>query len=475
MNARRIAIAGGGITGLAAAHRILEVARRRSLPVEVALFEASHRLGGVISSFRRDGFLLEEGPDSIITDKPWARELAERLGIGERLVGTQDRYRRSFVVRRGRMRPTPDGFYLLAPSMLVPLAASTIFSPLGKARMALDLIIPRRTSPADESIGSFVTRRLGREALERMAQPMVAGIYGADPHALSLQATFPRFRQMETEHGSVIRAMWAARRRPSAGAAPAPGSARSSGARYGLFVSFDAGLQVLTDTLAGVLPEGLARTGTPVSSIAQVPPARWSLTVGDRVEEFDAVILALRAHQAATLVRRVDEKLADRLASIPYTSAVTVSLAFPEAAIAHPLDGFGFVVPTIEKLSMLGCTFCHRKYASRSPDRHALVRAFCGESVYRDSDEEIIARVLGDLRRLLGIRGEPSLTHLARWPRSMPQYMVGHLDLVSEIENRVATHHGLALAGNAYRGIGVPDCVHSGEKAAEAIIARMFS
>ena len=471
---RRVAVAGGGVTGLAAAHRFHELAISHDLPLEVSVLEASGRVGGVVSSRRVGGYLLEEGPDSMITDKPWGRALAERIGLGDRLVGTLDQHRRTFVVRKGRMQPTPEGFYLLAPSMILPLALSRIFSPLGKARMAMDLVLPRRRAAEDESVGSFVTRRLGREALDRMAQPMVAGIYGADPHKLSLQATFPRFQKMEEEHGSVIRAMWAARGKRAGKGTPRPGASRASGARYGLFVSFDEGLQVLVDALAAGLPAGTVRTDSPVEAISPAASGGWELSTASGAERFDAVVLALGAPVSSTLVQAFDPELGDRLASISYASAITVSLAFKEDDISHPMEGFGFVAPTKENLSMLGCTFCHRKYPGRSPEGRALLRAFCGEEMARLSDDVITERVLGELRTLLGIHGEPALAHVARWPCSMPQYAVGHLDLVSDIEARTLRHPGLALAGNAYRGIGIPDCVHSGENAAASITVQLF-
>jgi oxygen-dependent protoporphyrinogen oxidase len=426
----------------------------------------------VISTLTVDGFQLEEGPDSIITDKPWARDLAERLGLLGRLIGTQEEHRRSFVVRRGRLEPTPDGFYLLAPTRFLPLATTRIFSPLGKLRMALDLVIPRRRGGGDESVAGFVTRRLGRQALDRMAQPMIGGIYGADPERLSLRATFPRFLQMEQEHGSIIRAMMAAGRRTAA----MQKSQKASGPRYGLFVSFDGGLGVLTGALAAALaaaqPGGVARTGVRVTALTRAVPGRWRLqTEGPGGgAEYDAVVLALRAHEAAALLRPIDAELSERLASIYYGASATVSMAFDERDVAHPMNGFGFVVPTVERLSVIGCTFVHRKYPGRAPRGRALIRAFWGDSSSTLSDQEITGRTLADLKALVGARGAPVLTHLARYPRSMPHYHVGHLDLVDRIEEGVRRHPGLALAGNGYRGIGIPDCVRSGEAAAEAVV-----
>lgn len=466
---RSIAVVGGGISGLAAAHRVHELTQERQLPLRVTLLEGSSRIGGVVSTLRRDGFLLEEGPDSIVTDKPWGRRLAERAGIGSKLIGTQENNRRSFVLRRGRLVPTPDGFYLLAPTRFLPLVTTPLFSPAGKARMAMDLFLPRRPPERDESVASFVRRRLGREALERIAQPMIAGIYGADPESLSLRATFPRFLEMEASHGSVIRAMMAAGRHR----ARQESAREASGARYGLFVSFDEGLQTLVRAVADRLPPETIRTGAPVHEMARTE-AGWELRGPSGAGRFDAVVLALPAPDAASLLRNAGHDLARELGGIPYAASATVSLAWRHDQMAHPLDGFGFVVPAIEGLSITGCTFVHRKYAGRAPDGHALLRAFWGPASAGLTDEAILERTIAELRAPLGLRGEPHLAHVARWPRSMAQYTVGHLDRVAAIERRVAAIPGLALAGNAYHGIGIPDCIHSGETAAESLVAALF-
>lgn len=472
----RVAVIGGGVSGLAAAHRLLELSAERGIPLHLALFEASNRLGGVISTLSRDGFLIEEGPDSIVTDKPWGRALAERLGLGHRLVGTLDTYRKSFVVRRGRLAPTPDGFYLMAPTRLLPLATTPIFSPLGKLRMAMDLILPPRRTGGDESVGSFVRRRLGREALERIAQPMIGGIYGVDPDELSLMATFPRFRKMEEEHGSVIRAMIAARRRAPSGSAAAAPAKGTSGARYGLFVSFDAGLQVLTDALVSRLPPGAARLGEGVSNVSPRGNGGervWAVMAGAREETFDALVLSVRAPDAARLVAPFDGKLSRALESIRYGSSATVSLGFRETDVRHPLDGVGFVVPRVEGISISGCTFLHRKYPGRAPSGYALVRAFWGDASLDLDEAALRDRTIAELSGLLGVAGPPVLVHVARWPRAMPHYAVGHLERVEALHRLAFAHPGLALAGNAFGGVGIPDCIHGGERAAEAIMERI--
>lgn len=502
----RVVIIGGGISGLAAAHRLLELAQERGCAIDVRILDAGDRLGGVIGTERQDGCLLEAGPDCFVTEKPWALALSRRLGLADHLVGTNPRFRRSFVARRGRLLPVPEGFQLLAPSRLWPLATSPVFSPWGKLRMGLELFLPP-SGLRDESLGSFVRRRLGREALERMAQPMVAGIYGADPWDLSLQATLPRFLKMEQEHGSVIRALWSASRRMGGrgegagarvgnsgmdanGSATPAGSGSGpdvqtgvSGARYGLFASFDTGMQCLVDALAARLPAGCARLGARVHGLVREPGGGWRVQVQDgRTDECesvtaDAVCLALPAPAAARLLEHTEageqaQQLASLLRQIRCASCATLSLWYRRQDVPHPLDGFGFVVPAIEGRSLLGCTFSSVKLPGRAPEGTALLRAFLGHAMAEQADDtEIETAVRADLAALLGITAAPQGALLCRHQGAMAQYAVGHLDRVAEVEERAAAIPGLALAGNGYRGIGIPDCVRSGETAAEALFA----
>ncbi|MFN3653336.1 MAG: protoporphyrinogen oxidase [Armatimonadota bacterium] len=469
---KRIVVIGGGVTGLAAAHRLVELRRERGLDLQVQLLEAGPRLGGVIGTELRGEFVLEQGPDSIITDKPWGVALARRIGLEGELVGTNDEHRRSFVVRGGQLVPVPEGFQLLAPSRFAPLAASPIFSWGGKARMALDLVIPPRRDDADESLGGFVLRRLGREALDRMAQPMIAGIYGADPMELSLRATLPRFLDMEREHGSVIRGMWARMRQAQARTSAGNGEKSGvSGARYGLFASFRRGMQTLTDALAARLPEGAARLEKPVRALER-DGSGWRVVLEGEEIAADGVVVALPAYRAADLVAPHEAELAVVLRSVPYASAATLSLCYRREDVPHPLDGFGFVVPKLEGLTLHGCTFTNVKYPHRAPAGVALLRAFLGEGALQGRGrEEVEARVRADLRKLLGITAEPQFTVFWRGEQVMPQYRVGHLERVGEIERRVEALPGLRLAGNAYRGVGIPDCIHSAETAVEGLLA----
>lgn len=458
----RLAVVGSGPAGLAAAHRAVELARERGLDLDLVLLDARERLGGTVHTEKVDGFLIESGPDSFLSEKPWALALCGRLGVEDRLVRTDDRYRRTYVWFGGRLHPLPDGFQLLAPTRLVPFATSSLFSWPGKLRMALDLVLPRGTPGDDESLGSFVRRRLGREALERVAQPLVAGIYTADPDELSLGATMPRFLDLEREERSLILGLWKLMRR-----APAVGT---SGARWSLFVTFRGGMGELVDTIAARLPAGSVRLGQRVTGLERRGDG-WRLGLGGGHLDADRVILATEAFNAARLLRSFDPALALLLEGVPYSSAATVSCGFRRADVPHPLDGFGFVVPRSEGKDLLAATFSSVKYPGRAPDGHLLIRGFLGGSlgarVLELDDESLVARTRAELRQALGITAEPLVTRVFRWPASMPQYPVGHLRNVEAMERRQAELPGLALAGAAYRGVGIADSVRSGEAAAE--------
>ena len=492
---KRVLIIGGGITGLAAAHRVLERSADLAQPVEVRLLEADSQAGGIIKTDERDGFLIERGPDSFITEKPEALSLVRRLGIEPHLVDTNNDHRRSFVVRKNRLLPVPSGFNLLAPTRLLPVVTSRIFSWPGKARIAMDLVIPRRrktTDYVDESLAEFVRRRLGREALERMAQPMAGGIYTADPEQLSLQATLPRFHDIERQHRSLILGL-RSRSKPANGS---PGShpdetgrfAAASGARYGMFRSFDQCMQLLTDQLVSAImylnsklhgnrggPP--VRLDTRVESLARHTSGsatQWvARTARDETFVADAVCLALPAFASSRFLRRIDPELASDLSAISYASSATINLAYKRDDIPHRLNGFGFVVPFIEKRTVMACTFSSVKFSNRAPEGHALLRAFVGGALQPElvelDDDELTSRVRQDLRQLLGVEAPPLFAEVSKWPRSMPQYFVGHVDRVRTINERAERLPGLALAGNAFEGPGIPDCVRSGESAADKL------
>jgi oxygen-dependent protoporphyrinogen oxidase len=473
-NRKRIAIIGGGITGLAAAYRFVERSAQRESTPEITLLEASPRLGGIIRTERRDGFLLEAGPDSFISEKPEALELAKRLGIASRLIETNASHRRSFIVRGGKLRGVPIGFQLLAPSRFWPFVTTDIFSWAGKMRMALDLFLPGRAAvngSDDESLAHFVRRRLGQEALERMAQPMVGGIYTADPENLSLRATMPRFLEMEREHRSLISAIWKQRRKGLEREAKG-----TSGPRYSLFLSFDEGMQVLVDELASRLENVSIRLKTKVKTLAFDDDAkRWRIDTGEaEVISADAVCLALPSYTSAALLRETNDSLASELEAIPYASTATINLAYKRSDISHPLDGFGFVVPIIEGRSLLACTFSSVKFEGRAPRDHVLLRAFVGGALqpfmFALDEEQMVKAVARDLQQLLGITARPIFAQVEKWPRSMAQYHLGHIERVGRIRQLLSTHPTLKLAGNAFNGAGIPDCIRSGEAAADELI-----
>jgi oxygen-dependent protoporphyrinogen oxidase len=462
----KLVVIGGGVAGLAAAHRAIELARERRVELDLTLLEARERLGGSIETEHVDGFLVESGADSFISEKPWALALCHRLGIEDRLVRTDERFRRTFVWHGGRLHPLPDGFQLLAPTQFTPFLTSGLFSWPGKLRMALDLVLPRGAPGGDETLGAFVRRRLGREALERVAQPLVAGIYTADPDELSLGATMPRFLELERRERSVILALWrASRRAPMAG---------TSGARWSLFVTFARGMSELVDTLASRLPAGAVRLKQRVSALDR-RDGRWRIALADGdALDADGVVVATESHAAARLLRYVDPQLGVLLGEIVYASSATASFGYRRADVPHPLDGFGFVVPHTEGRALLAGTFSSVKYPGRAPEGFVLLRAFLGGALgaaaLEGDDDAIAARARRELGDALGVVAEPVLTRVHRHPASMPQYRLGHLHRIETIEHKLGTLPGLALAGSAYRGVGIADCVHSGEMAIERLL-----
>ncbi len=467
----RVAIIGGGITGLAAAHRLGELEPR----AQVLILESEGRPGGVLRTVRKAGFLIEESADSFLTALPHGLELCRRLKLEGDIIPTDPDRRRAFVVARGRLEPIPDGLMIMAPTRLWPMLTTPILGPWDKVRMGLELLVPR-AGLADESLASFARRRFGRGAYDRLIQPLVGGMYTGDPELLSVRATMPRFQEMERSQGSLIRASLRAR------AASGKSGPAGSGARYGLFVGLRNGMASLTEALVRTLPEGGVRCGVKVERLDPGRDGRWRIGCargghenGGHLPRFeaDAVIVATPAAVAGRLLAAVDSTLAASLERISSTSCAIVSLGYRRDQVAHALDGFGFVVPRIENRNILSGSFSSVKFPGRGPEGTVLLRAFLGgafRSELLDQDDEALSELaVQELSALLGIQGEPIVRHVSRWPKVMPQYELGHLELVQSIETAVARHPGLAVAGNAYHGVGVPQCIHSGEQAAERI------
>lgn len=472
MAGRSVAILGAGITGLAAAYRL--VSRNAELRVEI--FEAGDRIGGIIRTERIEGFLAELGPDSFITNKPAALKLCESIGFADQLIPTDSQYRRSLVLHRGRPVPVPDGFMLMAPAKPWSILTTPVLSVRGKLRLLSEALVRADRTNQDETLGAFVRRRFGRETLDRLVQPLVGGIYTSDPEKLSLQATLPRFLEMEREHGSVIRATLR-QQRLQRGQTVSSGS----GARYGLFATPSQGLSSLVEALQQTLLQTervTIRRNSPVQSVTKHQD-QWRLATtsdtADSAELFDNVICTLPAHRTASLLESTSSELADELRGIEYASSAVVVSGHRLDDFQHPLDAFGLVIPHKEDRNVLAVSFTSRKFPDRAPKGCVLLRTFVGGAMQPDlldrNDDDLCRMVSSELSDILGMRQSPIFQRVQRYDNAMPQYHLGHLDRVELIEQLVTQQPGLELAGNAYRGVGIPDSIASGEAAADRILS----
>jgi oxygen-dependent protoporphyrinogen oxidase len=460
-----VLVVGGGITGLVAAHDLARAG------VPVTLVEAGPRLGGKIATERVDGFLVEAGPDSFLATRPAAVELCRELGLEDRLVGTTEP-RAVFIRHRGRLVPLPEGLALVLPTRLGPFLTTRLFSPLEKLRMGLDLVLPRGRLNGDDSVGAFLRRRLGGALVERLAGPLVGGIYGTDIDELSLLAVMPQLREAERKHRSLLLA-------GLAGAAKGPAFPASPN-RHGavsLFVSLAGGMGEIVDALRTALeraPRSVdIRTATAVEALE--PDAHgWVARLSDGPSvPAEAVILAAPAPAAARLLDPIVPAAAAALRTIPFGSTVAVSLGFREDQLPGPPRGHGFLVPPGEGLAISACTWSSAKWPGRAPDGFVLVRAFLkapDAALLAAADETLVAIARTDLERSMGVAGEPALVRVSRWPDAMPRYAVGHLDRVRAAETALAATSGILLAGGSYRGVGLPDCVAQGRAAAGRVL-----
>lgn len=455
----RVAVLGGGITGLSGALALQDAG------ADVTLFEGGPRFGGSLATVTRDGVIMELGPDSFVRTKPESIQLCERLGV--ELIGTGEDNARTLIVQKGRLHPIPEGFRLLAPTKWTPFLRSSLISWPGKLRMALDLILPRRPGCSDTddvSLADFVRRRLGDEALVRLAQPMIAGIFSGDPEELSLRATMPMLLDLEQKHRSLTLGMQAQAKLTKA---------RSAGAAYSLFRTPKDGMQALVDALVQALEPSTLKLDTPVEALVRDGDS-WLVRAGEDLS-FDRVLVALPNRAAAAVLGVLDPALGAEIAGVPLASAATVNLVWNAEGIEHPLDAFGFVVPANEDRFVMAGTFTQRKYAGRcSPDR-VLIRTFVGGALGQDvsanTDEQLVQGSLRDLKDLLGIDAQPVHTEVARYENRQPQYVMGHLDRVARIEAGIDALPALELAGNYLRGVGVAECVRGSAAAAERLLA----
>jgi oxygen-dependent protoporphyrinogen oxidase len=474
---RHVVVIGGGIAGLSTAFALQEQAHLAGGALACTIVEARKRLGGVIGTERVEDFVIEAGPDSLLTQKPWGLDLCRTLGLSERLIGTNDRQRKIYILWGGRLQPLPEGLVLIAPTRLGPLLRSRILSWPGKMRMGLEYFLPPRPPNGDESLAQFVRRRLGREALDKIAEPLLAGIYAGAADDLSLLATFPGLRELERTHGGLIRGALA-QRRAMRRAASAGGPPRPS-----MFVAPRGGMGEIIEALSRRLQRASLRLGRTVRRV--VPHGNggtrahgYAVHLDDATTlQADAIVCATPAHVTATLVEAFHPMLADALRAIPYTSSATVSLAYRRSAVSHPLDGFGFLVGRREGLRITAATWTSTKFARRAPAEHVLIRSFLGgagrEELLKLDDEALIRLVGEELGVILGTTAAPILARVYCWERANPQYLVGHLERVEAIERLLVPYPGLFLTGSAYRGVGVPDCIHQAAQTAEHVLAAL--
>ncbi len=469
---KRIAIIGGGTSGLSAAIT-LERARHAGAEIEYAIFESAPRLGGVLLTEHVDDCVVEAGPDSFLTEKYWGLDFVRSLGLGDQLIGSNDAERITYILVKGRLVPIPDGLMFMVPTKIAPIISTPLFSWRAKLRFGREYFRGPAANPGedarDDTVAEMVERHFGPEMVERLADPLLAGVYGGSAADLSAAAVLPRFVDMERKYGSLSRGMLQARKQR---AAAAPGVTNAT--PRPLFTSLKDGMQQLVDTIVPQLAPGAARTGNRVVTVSRGDDKWMVAPEQGSPEEFDAVIMALPAPAAGRLLAKVSEPLAAELQQVPYSSSRVAVCGYDKHDLAPAPPGFGFRVPRSERRRILACTFVHVKFPHRAPPGRGLVRCFIGgwgnESVLDLPDDAVLAAVRKDLREIAGIAAIPRFGRVYRWRSAMAQYVRGHLARVQRIEELRRTLPGLQLAGNAYRGIGVPDCIATGEAAANAVL-----
>jgi oxygen-dependent protoporphyrinogen oxidase len=458
-------IVGGGIAGLTAAYRLRQRGPVSGSDLRITLIEADHRLGGKIFTEQIDDLIIEAGPDSFLSQKAPAIALCEELGLSDRLIDSRKDGGDTYILRQGRLEPLPEGITMLVPTRFGPLLRSRLLSTRAKLRMGLEVLIPPCRTEADESVASFVTRRLGREAFERMAQPLLSGIYAGDAEQLSLLATFPRLRQVELEYGSLVRAMLAQRLRSRP-------RGRDQAPTHSPFVSLRLGMGELVSALAARLEGVDVRLGTMANSVEPRPGGGYQLRLANgETLEADALLLAAPASVTADLLETIAPDLAETLRGIPYVSSATISLVYRQAEVGKLGAGRGFVIPRVENRELTAVTWASNKFPGRAPEGLVLLRAFVGragrEGAVDLPDDLLLRLVTGELREILGLSANLVMSRIYRWHQAIPQYVLGHLDRLVEIDRRLADLPGLLLLGAAYHGVGIPDCIESGNRAAE--------
>ena len=481
---KKVAIIGGGIAGLATAYSLEEKADRKEKPISITILERDNRIGGNILTAREDGFLIEGGPDCFLSEKPWAIKLCEKLGIGNSLLCTNDEYRRTFVLWKGRLCELPEGVILMIPTRLFPFVRSNLLSFKGKVRAAMDLFIPKRRSEGDESLSEFVRRRLGQDILDKIAEPLVAGIHAGNPDTMSVKSTFPKFIKLEEEYGSLIKGM-IIRRKMMHNPYLRQGVSGRDLPQYTMFMTLKGGLDELPQRIVKGMKGTTILKNKEVLSIEKYTPVIPSYDKGGNKlykiylkdgEIFDshAVVFATPSYETAKILNRLNSPLSEMLNKIPYISTATVSLAYRKDSISHTMNGFGFVVPRLEKRKIMAATWVSRKFSCRSPDDSFLIKCFVGgyynEGLVSLGDRDMVSMVREELRDIMGISADPVLTRIYRWEKAMPQYIVGHDEMLSILDTRLSGLPGIFITGSAYRGVGIPDCIHDADSTAEKVL-----
>jgi protoporphyrinogen/coproporphyrinogen III oxidase len=468
---KHIVVVGGGIAGLSAAYHLIEKSSADGTPVKVTVLEADPRWGGKILTERQGGFVIEGGPDTFLATKPWGVAMCRKLGIEGRLHGTNPKQKNTYVMRQGKLAPLPEGLMMMVPSRFGPMIRSGLLSWPQKARMGLDFFLPPRSLNGDESLGEFVSRRLGRAAYERLIEPLMSGIYAGDGDRLSLESTFPILRDMEHKHGGLIKGALALRKQRAKHAGPATGS-RS------MFLTPTTGLAEMVEAFVAHLESRGAelKDGTRVHSISRTSTGYRLLIEDGSIIDTDGVILAAPAFASGDMLVSLDTELASELSAIEYISTSTISMAFRLEDVPRPLDGYGYVIPRREGRKALACTWTSTKFPHRAPEGHALVRVFAGRAGQENipwDEAGLLVLAREEVRLTLDITADPLLHRVYVWENAMPQYNLGHPQKLERIEACLERWPGLTVAGNGYRGIGIPDCIHSGEKAAEKILEQV--
>lgn len=464
MEKKRVIIVGGGITGLSTAYYLQKQAREKSLPIQVKLIEASNRLGGVISTEKRDGFVIERGPDSIIARKKSALRLIEEVGLQDKIISNTAG--KSYIFARGKLHTMPEGSFMGIPTKVTPFAKSGLFSPIGKLRAAGDFILPKGEPKSDQSLGAFFRRRLGNEVVDNLIEPLLSGIYAGDIDELSLMALFPNFYEMEQEHRSLVLGLNRTMPKPAK-------ASKQAASKKGMFISLSTGLEELITEVEKRLEAGTVLKGMAVEKVAKAENGYMVTLADGNVEQADSVVIATEHFHAQRML--ADYSFMDVFKEMPSNSVANVAMAFPKSVIEKDIDGTGFLVSRNSDFRITACTWTHKKWPGTTPEDMALLRCYVGkpddQEIVEMSDEEIINIALSDLNKTMNITAKPLFHIVTRWKKAMPQYTVGHLERMGKVKASLSAElPGVYLAGGSFDGVGIPGCIDQAENAVEKVI-----